>query len=339
MKGMPLHARRSSLTPPAAPSPGSAPAPGPVPLAVVLHGFQGSRSQHKGLAERLSRRGVAVLSLDLLPLLGWSVARSALERLRDAAVADVVAHVKGAVKGDGVQTGTTTTTTIDATRVVLCGFSAGGAVAMEAAARLAMDRGDDAVRPVGVILLDAVPWERTVRAVVEAARWDAGAIVGPTMEGPGQRQRADGARACVVGSVRGEPSSWNANGLVRVLLARGIGNNAEPGSDAEKERTFTDVVVVGAKHGDFMDPAGREGFSGLGFYGMKMLGLLTDKKRQQACARLAEEFILATTQVSSAETYVSTLKEMQAQGLVKITENMRAGDVPDLMSAIPSYMR
>jgi pimeloyl-ACP methyl ester carboxylesterase len=97
---------------------------------------------------------------------------------------------------------------VDPGRVALAGFSAGGAVAIEAAARGARVR--------AVVLLDAVPWRRTLAAA---------------------RQMPE-ARLL---SLRSEPSACNARGSVRELLA------ALPFES-------DDVRITGATHCDAEDP-------------------------------------------------------------------------------------
>lgn len=171
----------------------------PWPAVVLAHGFARSRERHAGTARHLAERGFVVLVADLVSLLGG-------EGARETNVVDARGHVewlrvRAATPGDALWG------LVDPERLALAGFSAGGAVAFEAAA---------GARVRAVVLLDAVPWRRTL----EAAR---------TM--PGTRLL----------SLRSEPSSCNAKGSVRELLA------ALPfGSD--------DVRVVGATHCDPEDP-------------------------------------------------------------------------------------
>ncbi len=177
----------------------SLPAP-PWPAVVLAHGFARGRERHANTARFLAERGVVVLAADLFSLLGG-------ERAREANVAGTRGHVewlrtRGATPGDPLFG------LVDPERMALAGFSAGGAVAFEAAATGARVR--------ALVLLDAVPWKRTIAAARQM---------------PATRLL----------SLRSEPSGCNAQGSVRELLA-----SLPFESD--------DVRIAGASHCDAEDP-------------------------------------------------------------------------------------
>lgn len=174
------------------------PAP-PWPAVVLAHGFGRSGKAHAATSRDLAERGIVVLVPELVSLLGGDSARQAnVAGLRD----DVAwLRARSARPGDELSG------LVDPARIALAGFSAGGALAFEAAA-------GTAVR--AVVLLDAVPWKRTLEA-------------------------APGLPATRLLSLRSEPSACNSRGSVRRLLA-----SLRFGSD--------DVRIVGGTHCDAEDP-------------------------------------------------------------------------------------
>ena len=175
------------------------PAP-PWPAVVLDHGFARSKGRHSATARFLAERGVVVLVANLVSLLGGESAQVA----NVANTRDHVAWLKArsATRGDALFE------LVDPERIALAGHSAGGAVAFEAAT------GETDVR--AVVLLDAVPWPRTI----EAAR---------------------GMAVARLLSLRSEPSACNGHGSVRKLLA-----SLRFESD--------DVRIVGGTHCDAEDP-------------------------------------------------------------------------------------
>lgn len=111
-----------------------------VGAVVLLHGFQCKLDYHRGTASLLARKGIACLLVDMLPLM--SLFRRTLHVLRRNNVQATVGYVEWLNSRKEVEPG----------RVILAGYSAGGAVALEAAAMLA---GKGSIR--GLLLLDAVP--------------------------------------------------------------------------------------------------------------------------------------------------------------------------------------
>ncbi|MBK9375960.1 MAG: dienelactone hydrolase family protein [Holophagales bacterium] len=174
--------------------------PPPWPAVVLDHGFARSKVRHANTSRFLAERGVVVLVANLVSLLGGERAQLAnVESTRD--------HVAW-LKARSASPGDPLFGLVDPERIALAGYSAGGAVAFEAAASGARVR--------AVVLLDAVPWERTIGAAKKVAV--------PRLL-----------------SLRSEPSACNSKGSVRKLLA-----NLPFESD--------DVRIVGGTHCDAEDP-------------------------------------------------------------------------------------
>jgi len=175
------------------------PAP-PWPAVVLDHGFARSKGRHATTARFLAERGVVVLVANLVSLLGGESAQLAnVTNTRDHLA---WLESRAATLGDPLSG------LVDPERIALAGYSAGGAVAFEAAASGARVR--------AVVLLDAVPWDRTIGVAERmAVPW--------------------------LLSLRSEPSACNAKGSVRKLLA-----NLPVDSD--------DVRIVGGTHCDAEDP-------------------------------------------------------------------------------------
>jgi pimeloyl-ACP methyl ester carboxylesterase len=172
----------------------------PWPAVVLDHGFARSKDRHSTTARFLAERGIAVLVANLVSLLGGESAQLAnVTNTRDHLV---WLKARSAALGDPLFG------LVDPERIALAGHSAGGAVVFEAAA------GEARVR--AVILLDAVPWPRTIVA-------------------------AGGMTDMRLLSLRSEPSACNAQGSVKRLLA-----NLSFASD--------DVRIVGGTHCDAEDP-------------------------------------------------------------------------------------
>lgn len=144
------------------------------PAAIISHGFGRSSRKHRGLAEALvGRLGLTVVLWDMLPLVAFGSLRS--RQLINVAALCSLWH---------------SPLVSAAPRVALVGFSAGGAIATEAALVLQ----SEASEPVPLLLLDAVPWPDTLGRAAALS---------------------DLRLQCC--SLRGEPSSWNAKGAVRDL--------------------------------------------------------------------------------------------------------------------------
>jgi thioesterase domain-containing protein len=118
---------------------------------LLLHGFGVDRKSLRGHAARLASNGALVLSPDMSSLIKGGA--EAAQRRNIAQAADA-AHWLRTERG------------VAAERLTLVGHSAGGAVLFEAVAALVAD----GYVPRSIILLDAVPWARTVGPFTEPQR-------------------------------------------------------------------------------------------------------------------------------------------------------------------------
>ena len=131
------------------------PAP-PWPAVVLNHGFARDKRYHAQNARYLAERGIVALVPNLVSLLGGEAAQ-----LRN--VANTVDHMawlraRSASPGDSLRG------LVDPLRIGLAGHSAGGAVAFEAAWEQERDPGIPAS---ALVLLDAVPWARTLERAAD----------------------------------------------------------------------------------------------------------------------------------------------------------------------------
>ncbi len=175
----------------------------PWPAVVLNHGFARSKKFHAGTARHLAERGFVVLTPDLVNLLRG-------ERAQKAAIADTRDHVTW-LKMRAENARDRLHGLVDPARIALAGHSAGGAVAFEAA------EGESGIR--AVVLLDAVPWRRTLDTAREM-------------------------KVEALASLRSEPSGCNGDGSVSLLLPR-------------LSFPTSDVRIVGGTHCDPEDPTDR----------------------------------------------------------------------------------
>lgn len=128
------------------------------PALLFLHGLLGDRGKHQCLARRLCRAlGAIVMVPDVVPLM------SPVGLDEEACVREATIYASWLAKREDV----------DASKVVLGGFSAGGAAALESAANLQQS----GFRPAALALLDPVPWTRTVAAAGRLAALDGGILL------------------------------------------------------------------------------------------------------------------------------------------------------------------
>lgn len=182
------------------------PAP-PWPAVVLLHGFGRNHRYHAKNAYYMAQRGIVVLTPDMT-----SLAPGRPAQVRNIAnLTDHVLWLKERAEDEQDEL----RGLVDPNRIGLAGHSAGGAVALEAAVRA-----QEQAIPIGaLVLLDAVPWDRTV-------------------------DRATELRPLPLVSLRSEPGICNLQGKVVDLLNH-LSFSAE------------DVLVVGAHHCDAENPSSR----------------------------------------------------------------------------------
>lgn len=178
--------------------------PPPWPAVILTHGFARDRTFQRNNALYLAQRGIVVLTPDMVSLLPGESAQ-----LRN--IANTTDHVEW-LRQRAADPQDRLAGLVDPQRIGLAGHSAGGAVSFEAAIEL-QQQGRQAA---AVVLLDAVPWDRTLEQASDLA-------------------------AMPLVSLRSEPANCNANGRVLELL---------------RALTFpaADVRIVGATHCDPENP-------------------------------------------------------------------------------------
>jgi pimeloyl-ACP methyl ester carboxylesterase len=246
------------------PRPDPALPPPPWPALVLTHGFARNRGYQRNNAIYLAQRGIIVMTPDMSSLLGG-------ERSQLGNIADLVGDVawladRSTAPGDPLAG------LLDPARIALAGHSAGGAVAFEAA----IDSFAAATPVAAVALLDAVPWGRTI-------------------------DRAPEFPAIPLASWRSEPSSCNADGRVRSVLA-GLAFPVE------------DVLIIGGTHCDPENPS--DGLCGLA------CGCSTAERQaryQQFLYLFLRDAIQAAILADAPVSYAAALDEAAAQGTIART--------------------
>jgi pimeloyl-ACP methyl ester carboxylesterase len=187
------------------PKPASGLAEAPFPAVILTHGFARDYGRHIDTALFLASRGIAVMTPNMVSLLGLVPAQR--RNIRNTAD-----HVRwlAARSSDPVDP---LYGLIDKDRIALAGHSAGGAVSFEAALQLQ----DDGRPAAALILLDAVPYPRTVR-------------------------KSDRLHPLPLLSLRAEPAACNAFASVSSLID-------------ELSFAAEDLLVVGATHCDPEGPS------------------------------------------------------------------------------------
>lgn len=182
------------------------PASGPCnAVLLLLHGFGADRKSVRGHAERLAAScGVLVLTPDMSSLMSGGQEKAQLRNIAQAA--DAARWLASLPEASGLS-------------LTLAGHSAGGSVVFEAAAEL-VKSGPPLPLPLrAVVLLDPVPWPRTVAL---APTWPVDRV--PLI------------------SLCCPPAAWNGYGEWRKVLAA----LPSPGS--------TVLRLPKAAHGDALDP-------------------------------------------------------------------------------------
>ena len=253
---------------------------GGLPLFLLLHGrgalgglvAAGAEALHAHARRLAGEAGCAAvvpaLARAYAPEPGASAAHAQLAGV--AAVVDLVQHCAATLHAPpGGNRNGGGAPLVDARRVFLCGHGAGGALALEAAVELAQLGAPAAA----VVLLDAVPWPRTVVRAGSEFFVDLTLLV----------------------SLRAEPSAlWNGGGAVLGVLRA-------PRIAAGSGATVCDLLVKGAGHFDFVGGSGGVGSSSSGagpaaIPGNALLGCLLSLcglAGPRACADAADELLLA----------------------------------------------
>jgi pimeloyl-ACP methyl ester carboxylesterase len=243
------------------PQPGSELPPPPWPAVVLNHGFARDHTRQRNNALYLAERGVVVLTPDMGCLLSG-------ERAQLQDIADLVGEVawlaeRSATPGDALSG------LLDPARIGLAGHSAGGAVSFEAA----IDAQSTPTPVAAVCLLDAVPWERTIARAVEFP-------------------------ALPFASWRSEPAPCNADGEVRLLLAR-------------LPFPTEDVLIVGGTHCDPENPSDAACALACGCSTPERQSLY-----QQFLYLFVHEALHAPNVPSQPASYQAALDEAAAKGLI-----------------------
>lgn len=176
----------------------------PWPAVVLNHGFARSKEKQYNNALYMAQRGIVVLTPNQVSLLTGEPGQ-----LRN--IANTVDHVQW-LKERTADPSDPLAGQIDPDRIGLAGHSAGGAISFEAA----IDLQNTGQPPASLVLLDAVPWDRTIA-------------------------RAGTLEQLPVSSLRSEPSSCNNNGAVLDLL-NGLAFAVE------------DVLIIDGTHCDPENP-------------------------------------------------------------------------------------
>jgi pimeloyl-ACP methyl ester carboxylesterase len=179
-------------------------AAGPYPTVALVHGFARNKKFHEETARYLASFGYVVFTPNLISLLQGESAQ-----VRNiAALQDHVNWLRGRAGDDEDPLGAL----IDPGRVALVGHSAGGSISLETA--WALGQAGETLQ--ALVLLDAVPWGRTL-------------------------ERAETLEQLPTASFRSEPAGCNANGQVLDLLAA-------------LSYPVDDILISGATHCDPESP-------------------------------------------------------------------------------------
>jgi dienelactone hydrolase len=259
--------------------------PRPLPLALLLHGFAGKKEHMLGHATRLAALGLVVMTPNMSSLMKPSTGEAQGRNIR--AVVDHVRWMcslpstwRGGEAGSGV-VGDGSGRLVDPSLVFLFGHSAGGAVVFEAAAE--MGKGSTPRPPACVVLLDGVPWPRTIAGAFECPCGVCTSVASPLFPPHSMPSPPPAAApsfplsSTVLLSLRSEPSAWNMKAEILKALAA-LPNGSAAGTiaggpfaplppSATTSPLLLDLLIRRSGHGDPVDPKGSECF-------LKMMGLL-----------------------------------------------------------------
>ena len=135
--------------------------------------------------------------------------------------------------------------------------------------------------------------------------------------------------SCVVASLRGEPTSFNANGLILEQLSRGIG----------KSDSSTDIRILGARHGDFM--SGNEedyadGVGGIIGNAMQCIGLFSKREVRLCIQELILAFCTSLLEIAP-DAYATKVDELLRAGLVDVKQINDS--LPSRLSNLPYFIK
>lgn len=174
--------------------------PPPFPALVLTHGFARSFEQHIDSATRYATQGILTMTPNMVSLLGGPPAQ-------ERNIANTADHARW-LAARSADPADPIFGFVDPTRIALAGHSAGGAISFEAALELQ----SEGPAPAALVLLDAVPYGRTLDKAAALLPLD-------------------------LLSLRSEPSPCNAFGLATDLVAR-------------VPFAVEDLRIVGATHCD-----------------------------------------------------------------------------------------
>jgi len=229
----------------------------PVPALIFFYGVTRSRHKHRELAMRLCRSlNLVVLTPDS-PALFLPSLLCQLEKAQARCVADAVFFAKWLRDQPFV----------NPAALLVGGFSAGGAIAFGAT----LDLQHDGTPPLGLLLLDAVPWPRTVLEASKLKPLNGGCLLVESEASANNKQLAF--RHEVLATL---PSEWCWPG----------------GSGDVATGKVSAIRVLGSSHVDVEDggPEHRDGILGRLAWGEPR------SAKTQSFHDLSEEFIIAALQ-------------------------------------------
>ena len=224
-----------------------------VPLFLLLHGFGGKLEHMQNHANRLADLGIVVFTPDMSSLTSPSITVAQLRNIQQ-----IIDHLTWLINNTNTNSDTTNNRTpyetelfskippIDQQHIYLFGHSAGGAVVYETGIEI-FEKKLTNVMPRAIILLDGVPWPRTI-----------------------QRSQNFPFHQIKLISLRAEPSAWNMHnelGKIITIMKKLIDADQTTTTNTKDKQTLVDLLICKAGHGDPVDPKGSQCF-------MKALGLL-----------------------------------------------------------------
>jgi hypothetical protein len=134
---------------------------------------------------------------------------------------------------------------------------------------------------------------------------------------------------CVVASLRGEPSSYNAYNLILEQLARGMGNS----------KSSCDIRIRTARHGDFMSADEKDptvGVTGAVGTVMQCVGLFSNSRVRSDIQHLILGFLQSVLGINPAA-YAQKIEEMKLANT--LTEEHVDGSLPSRRDQLPRFLQ